>query len=101
MAIWRKVHEFKAGGHSRLKAVGHKVNGSVEVCVAKPKYITSEHATRRGTRGRRGWLDVVATRIPRFNLGREVLRVARLDRVAHISKQSQIESVLVLSISFG
>ena len=29
MAIWRKVHEFKAGGHSRLKAVGHKVNGSV------------------------------------------------------------------------
>jgi hypothetical protein len=46
-------------------------------------------------------------------LGSEVVRVARQDRVAHISKQSsepfrsywkcrsQIESVLVLSISFG
>ena len=46
-------------------------------------------------------------------IGSEVVRVARQDRVAHISKQSsepfrsywkcrsQIESVLVLSISFG
>ena len=61
MAIWRKVHEFKAGCHSRLKAVGHKVNGSVETCVAKPKVfsasMTSEHVTRRG---RRGWADVVS-----------------------------------------
>ena len=61
MAIWRKVHEFKAGGHSRLKVVGHKVNGSVETCVAKPKVfsasMTSEHVTRRG---RRGWADVVS-----------------------------------------
>jgi hypothetical protein len=48
-----------------------------------------------------------------ITLGSEVVRVARQDRVAHISKQSsepfrsywkcrsQIESVLVLSISFG
>jgi hypothetical protein len=53
------------------------------------------------------------TRQDKYLLGSEVVRVARQDRVAHISKQSsepfrsywkcrsQIESVLVLSISFG
>jgi hypothetical protein len=73
-----------------------------------------EHGKYVGVRGEPRRDGVCVIRKPTlYALGSEVVRVARQDRVAHISKQSsepfrsywkcrsQIESVLVLSISFG